>query len=370
MRDESIRSQTAKAATPTIGPRPTLVVSPLFLHCLRAVLGGILGCLGIRDRRIMIGVSIGIADILLRDWQAIAQFLRHFQRTISLGDGQVVTRVGVGVHRASLGIGDLVGAGVGRIGNFLVGVGGRVGGIARSIGDIGIGIGTGLGDVLLSLFGIFLVLAGGKRQGTGQGEHCSSEILHGNSVVDKDEDVDEYDAQQERIKIHAMSSMAGAASDFAKSPGRFAANRPTFAAQRANCSIAKTCAVIAGRSAIARCFRASPQSARARHPVVQSAGKRTRIAYRTTSAGAVSGLSRLWHVPCRRLSRAECLGPPSSLQEHTMLHYAVVFFVIAIIAAVLGFGGIAGAATGIAKILFIVFVILAIASLLFGRKKI
>ena len=37
-----------------------------------------------------------------------------------------------------------------------------------------------------------------------------------------------------------------------------------------------------------------------------------------------------------------------------MLHYAVVFFVIAIIAAILGFGG-AGAAVGIAKILFFVF---------------
>ena len=36
-----------------------------------------------------------------------------------------------------------------------------------------------------------------------------------------------------------------------------------------------------------------------------------------------------------------------------MLHYAVVFFVIAIIAAVLGFGGIAGSAAGIAKILFV-----------------
>ncbi|STY61244.1 Small integral membrane protein [Mannheimia haemolytica] len=38
-----------------------------------------------------------------------------------------------------------------------------------------------------------------------------------------------------------------------------------------------------------------------------------------------------------------------------MLHYAVVFFVIAIIAALLGFGGIAGSATEIAKILFFVF---------------
>jgi len=36
-----------------------------------------------------------------------------------------------------------------------------------------------------------------------------------------------------------------------------------------------------------------------------------------------------------------------------MLHYAVVFFVIALIAALFGFGGIAAGAAGIAQILFI-----------------
>jgi uncharacterized membrane protein YtjA (UPF0391 family) len=55
--------------------------------------------------------------------------------------------------------------------------------------------------------------------------------------------------------------------------------------------------------------------------------------------------------------------------ETHMLHYAVVFLVIALIAAVLGFGGIAAGAAGIAKILFIVFVILAIATFLFGRSR-
>ena len=39
----------------------------------------------------------------------------------------------------------------------------------------------------------------------------------------------------------------------------------------------------------------------------------------------------------------------------TMLHWSLVFLVIAIIAAILGFGGIAGTAVGIAKILFFVF---------------
>jgi uncharacterized membrane protein YtjA (UPF0391 family) len=52
-----------------------------------------------------------------------------------------------------------------------------------------------------------------------------------------------------------------------------------------------------------------------------------------------------------------------------MLHYAVVFFVIALIAALFGFGGIASSAVGIAKILFIVFAILAVASFLFGLVR-
>jgi len=52
-----------------------------------------------------------------------------------------------------------------------------------------------------------------------------------------------------------------------------------------------------------------------------------------------------------------------------MLHYAVVFFVIALIATLFGFGGIAAGAVGIAKILFFVFIILAIASFLFGSLK-
>jgi len=54
-----------------------------------------------------------------------------------------------------------------------------------------------------------------------------------------------------------------------------------------------------------------------------------------------------------------------------MLHYAVVFFVIAIFAAILGFGNIAAGAAGIAKILFYVFLVLAVLSILSGmfRKK-
>lgn len=52
-----------------------------------------------------------------------------------------------------------------------------------------------------------------------------------------------------------------------------------------------------------------------------------------------------------------------------MLHYAVIFFVVAIVAGVLGFGGIAGSAAWIAKAFFVGFLVLAVLSLLFGRKR-
>ena len=49
-----------------------------------------------------------------------------------------------------------------------------------------------------------------------------------------------------------------------------------------------------------------------------------------------------------------------------MLHYALVFFIVAIIAAVFGFGGIAAGAAEIAKILFFIFLVLFVASLVIG----
>jgi uncharacterized membrane protein YtjA (UPF0391 family) len=52
-----------------------------------------------------------------------------------------------------------------------------------------------------------------------------------------------------------------------------------------------------------------------------------------------------------------------------MLHYALVFFVIAIVAAIFGFGGIAAGAVEIAKILFFIFVILFVVSLVMGLVR-
>jgi uncharacterized membrane protein YtjA (UPF0391 family) len=51
-----------------------------------------------------------------------------------------------------------------------------------------------------------------------------------------------------------------------------------------------------------------------------------------------------------------------------MLHYSIVFLVIALIAALFGFGIIASTAAGIAKILFLVFLALFVVSFLVGRK--
>jgi uncharacterized membrane protein YtjA (UPF0391 family) len=57
------------------------------------------------------------------------------------------------------------------------------------------------------------------------------------------------------------------------------------------------------------------------------------------------------------------------LQELTMLHYAIVFFVIALIAALFGFGGIAASAVGIAKILFFIFIIIAAVTFLMSLVR-
>ena len=56
-------------------------------------------------------------------------------------------------------------------------------------------------------------------------------------------------------------------------------------------------------------------------------------------------------------------------KRFSMLHYAVVFFVIALIAAMFGFGGIAAGAAGIAKLLFLVFIVLAVAAFLINALR-
>jgi uncharacterized membrane protein YtjA (UPF0391 family) len=50
----------------------------------------------------------------------------------------------------------------------------------------------------------------------------------------------------------------------------------------------------------------------------------------------------------------------SIVEGGSMLHYTVVFFVIALVAALFGFGGIAAGAAEIAKVLFFIFLVIAV----------
>ena len=52
-----------------------------------------------------------------------------------------------------------------------------------------------------------------------------------------------------------------------------------------------------------------------------------------------------------------------------MLHYSVVFLVIALIGGVFGFGGIASGAVEIAKVLFFIFAVMAIVSFVVSLIK-
>ena len=52
-----------------------------------------------------------------------------------------------------------------------------------------------------------------------------------------------------------------------------------------------------------------------------------------------------------------------------LLHYALVFLVVALIAAAIGFGGVAGFAMEAAQLLFWVFIVLFIASLVVGLAR-
>ena len=52
-----------------------------------------------------------------------------------------------------------------------------------------------------------------------------------------------------------------------------------------------------------------------------------------------------------------------------LLHWAIIFLVIALVAGVLGFGGLAGTAMDGARILFYVAIVLLVISLIFGFMR-
>jgi uncharacterized membrane protein YtjA (UPF0391 family) len=52
-----------------------------------------------------------------------------------------------------------------------------------------------------------------------------------------------------------------------------------------------------------------------------------------------------------------------------LLHYALVFLIVALIAAAVGFGGVAGFAMEAARLLFWVFIVLFVISLIAGLAR-
>jgi uncharacterized membrane protein YtjA (UPF0391 family) len=59
----------------------------------------------------------------------------------------------------------------------------------------------------------------------------------------------------------------------------------------------------------------------------------------------------------------------SDFRGGTMLYWAAVFLIIALIAAFLGFAGVATAAAGIAKILFYIFLVIFLVTLIMGLGR-
>ena len=53
----------------------------------------------------------------------------------------------------------------------------------------------------------------------------------------------------------------------------------------------------------------------------------------------------------------------------SLLHYAIIFLVVALVAAAVGFGGIAGVAMEGARLLFWVFIVLFVISLVAGLVR-
>jgi uncharacterized membrane protein YtjA (UPF0391 family) len=53
----------------------------------------------------------------------------------------------------------------------------------------------------------------------------------------------------------------------------------------------------------------------------------------------------------------------------SLLHYAIVFLVVALIAAAVGFGGVAGVAMEGARLLFWIFIVLFVVSLVAGLVR-
>jgi uncharacterized membrane protein YtjA (UPF0391 family) len=71
------------------------------------------------------------------------------------------------------------------------------------------------------------------------------------------------------------------------------------------------------------------------------------------------------------LHRRRYRQPPQEdvMANFGLLHYAIVFLVVALIAAAVGFGGVAGVAMEGARLLFWIFIVLFVLSLIAGLVR-
>src|SRR5690349_5475265 len=82
-------------------------------------------------------------------------------------------------------------------------------------------------------------------------------------------------------------------------------------------------------------------------------------------------------IPCRVMKHKHLFFPhfgPANAYQSTggwkMLHYAVVFLIIALLAGLFGFFGVAGLAASIAKVLFVIFLVMFLVSFITGRRSV
>lgn len=68
------------------------------------------------------------------------------------------------------------------------------------------------------------------------------------------------------------------------------------------------------------------------------------------------------------LAPLEARSIETSNEPIVMLHYTILFLVVALVAGILGFGVVAGTAAMIAKICFFVFLVFFLVSLITGRR--
>jgi len=83
------------------------------------------------------------------------------------------------------------------------------------------------------------------------------------------------------------------------------------------------------------------------------------------TAQQIEAAQFLLAVWMRKPAQQRCLS-----KEETVLHYALVFLVVALIAGVLGVSGVAAVATNIAYVLFVVALVLFVVHLITGRRTI